>query len=353
MNNLSDYLGNRDNNFNIMRFIAAALVLFSHSFDLYGILELEPLGRLVEFSFGSFAVDVFFITSGFLIAGSFYSGKTIKEFTKARLLRIYPALVVAVLFTVLVVGVYFTTQSISEYFTDPLTKKYVVRNSILIFNIKYFLPGVFENVPYASTVNGSLWTLPYEIKCYAILAMFGFILSLVQKKLNRNILKRAYLILAVGFMLVAMSDHYLGFPSSNGYRLFAMFFGGACMFVWRDRVVLSHLWFGVMLGVTLLSMFYQPIFPAVYLLSIIYIVLYLAYVPSGVIRSFNNVGDYSYGIYIYAFPIQQSIMSLYPDIGFSEFIGLAFAITLILAILSWHGIEKRCLKFRYKSVKAS
>jgi peptidoglycan/LPS O-acetylase OafA/YrhL len=96
-NRLENFLGTRDNNFNLIRIFAAALVLYSHSFDLFGLTE--PLGNLLGHTFGSVAVDVFFITSGLLIARSLYTRNNLPAFVKARVLRIYPALIVAVLFT--------------------------------------------------------------------------------------------------------------------------------------------------------------------------------------------------------------------------------------------------------------
>ncbi len=345
MSKLTNYLGTRDNNCNLIRFMAAVLVLYSHSFDLYGMGGDEPLVRQVKMSLGSLAVDIFFVTSGFLIAGSYYNRNDMRFFIRARVVRIFPALLVATFLTVCVLGVCFTTCSLGEYFTDFETYKYWYKNSLLIFNVKYFLPGVFESVPYSGVVNGSLWTLPYELKCYIILALLAY--CLLRFKANVKAQKLVYLVVGVGLLLVAITDHYFDYTGSRSYRLFAMFFGGASLYMWRDHVVLSHWVFGILMVSCLALLWYAPMFEGVYLIAIFYLVLYLTYVPSGSVRLFNKVGDYSYGLYIYAFPVQQSVLALHPDISFVNFCIIAFLITFTLACLSWHLLEKRCLKFRY------
>ena len=76
----------------------------------------------------------------------------------------------------------------------------------------------------------------------------------------------------------------------------------------------------------------------------------LAYIPSGAIRGFNKYGDYSYGMYIYAFPIQQSVAALIPGISVLAMIVISFIITFILAFISWHVVEKKMLKYKDKYV---
>lgn len=99
---ISKYSNNRDNNFNIIRFIAAILVLYSHSYPLYGHKFIGPVEQFFGKSWGGLAVHVFFISSGFLIMGSFVNSKSIGNFIVSRLLRIYPALIVSVLFCVFI-----------------------------------------------------------------------------------------------------------------------------------------------------------------------------------------------------------------------------------------------------------
>jgi len=166
---LIDYDRSRSNNFNLIRFISALLVLYSHHFILTNThTNAEPFSN-VGMTLGSIAVDIFFITSGLLITASYYSRASLLSFAHARVLRIYPALIVCVLFCILIVGTAYTTLSLSEYFSDPKTFKFLKRNSLLLNDITYALPGVFSENHVKNAINGSLWTLPYEVKMYAIL----------------------------------------------------------------------------------------------------------------------------------------------------------------------------------------
>ena len=167
---LEDRLQRRGNNFDVLRLVAASLVLFSHSYALTG--NAEPFAEVSGWTFGEVGVVMFFAMSGFLIAKSWGDLPQLVPFTVKRALRILPALVVAVSVTVFVIGPLFTTLPLGSYFSDPVTWLYLVRASLLI---TFFgtLPGVFEDNPYPDAVNGSLWTLPVEACCYALAAALG------------------------------------------------------------------------------------------------------------------------------------------------------------------------------------
>ncbi len=344
---LSDYTHNRDNNFNLIRFIAAVFVLYSHSYPLtMGSDAIDPFGPALGISLGGLAVDVFFLTSGFLIASSFFIRNNMIAFIWARVLRIYPALIVAVIFCVCVVGLYFTTYAIADYFSDPQTYKFFKRNVTLFWGVKFHLPGVFADNPYKEAINGSLWTLPYEIKMYTYLALIGSFLLYVQKKLNKVFVNSLFLIIAIVSLLMTVLNHFYSFMSIYFIHLFSLFFIGSAFYLYRESIHLSQNLFLILLFIFLAVMFNQDYFFIAYSLILPYMVFYLAYVPSGAIRHFNKLGDYSYGLYIYAFPVQQSIAALMPDITVFKMFSLSFMISLLLAILSWHFIEKNFLKMK-------
>ena len=118
----------RDNNFNLIRFIAACMVVYEHCFSLiYASHDKEPLQTLLGFSIGEIAVDVFFFTSGFLIAGSFFRRKSTIAFFWARILRIYPALCVSLVVVTITIGLTSTTVSIIDFFTNSQTYNFVFR----------------------------------------------------------------------------------------------------------------------------------------------------------------------------------------------------------------------------------
>lgn len=344
---LSKYATSKDNNFNLIRFVAAFLVLYGHSFVLaLGTDDAEPLRNFIGMTWGGIAVDVFFVTSGFLVTSSFLGRKSIIAFAWARILRIYPALVVAVVFCVFGVGLFFTTKTSSEYLSDPQLYEYLVKNIVLFFGINFDLPGVFVDNPYGKVVNGSLWTLHYEVIMYVLLAVIGSALVGLQKMKGGNILQVSFLGIAVLAVVVNIANHFHLFAPFRLVHLFSMFFVGVSFYVWRERVVLSSKMFFVLLVMLFVSVVDNRLLCVAYSLFMPYLLFYVAYIPAGFIRKFNGAGDYSYGIYIYAFPVQQSIAVAIPDVSVLAMVVISFSISLFLAFMSWHFVEKNFLKLK-------
>jgi peptidoglycan/LPS O-acetylase OafA/YrhL len=339
----------RDNNFNLIRIAASLLVLITHSFALAtGSGDAEPLRTTLGITLGVIAVDLFFVTSGFLVTASLLARKSTWSFVCARVLRIYPALVVMVSLTVFCLGAAITTLPLESYFSSEATYRYLIKNCTLLSDVSYHLPGVFETVPAKNTVNGSLWTMPIEVKMYLTLALLWAFTRLTA---SRSV--RSFQVLIVLLAVSAGVAHVLGhmyfpkrFPLEGPTRLFFMFFTGAAFYVLRDFVVLSRTLFIVMIAATLLASVDSRAFHVVYSLSIAYLVLFLAYVPEGLIRKYNRLGDYSYGIYIYAFPVQQSVALFIPNVSAAEMIAVSSVITWVLAALSWHMLEEKALKLK-------
>ncbi len=343
---LSDYINNRDNNFNLIRFIAASAVLFSHSYPLSGNHH-EPLGSIIRMSFGIVAVDVFFLTSGLLITKSLFDRKDIVFFIWSRILRIYPALIIAVLFCVFVVGAYFTTLPLDEYYNHPDTFKFIRRNSTLYNGVYVKLPGVFSNIPWKHTVNGSLWTLPAEIKMYFIVSIAGFLLYIKPSILSEKKAKIAFAMIFTGSLAWLYYHFAPNFPKVSHEhqisRFLTMFFAGSIFYILADKIILS---FRIFLIASCFLVYFAgnhtPFF-CLYFILVCYITIYIAYVPGGILRKYNKFGDYSYGMYIYAFPVQQSLAASNNNISVTKMVILSFIFTLTLAILSWHFIEKPML----------
>jgi peptidoglycan/LPS O-acetylase OafA/YrhL len=141
-------------------------VLVSHSFTLStGDPEVEPFVREIGLTLGTIAVDIFFVTSGFLVTGSLLARNNIIEFFAARALRIYPGLWVSQILTVLVVGFWFTNERPPAFFSQWDTWHYLIKNCTLFHDVVLTLPGAFETAPYPTGgVNASLWTLPIELR---------------------------------------------------------------------------------------------------------------------------------------------------------------------------------------------
>ena len=352
---LAHYTQGRDNNFNLIRIIAAFAVLVSHSYPLaLGLLfvgHAEPLRDRLDMTFGSIAVDLFFVASGFLVTSSLLTRKSIVEFLWARVLRIYPALLVMMLVVVCGLGLYFTTLPHSQYFTDPGTFKFVVQNSTLFSGITDIrlvqqLPGVFADNPMPLIVNGSLWSMTYEVRMYLSLAILWIVARLAGERRFR-VFEYALVSIAVVagvWKLVGYSAaDVMSYGDGRLVRLTFAFFSGAAFCVLKERIALSRPWFWALLIALLASTLDRRAFFIVYSLATPYLLFYFAYVPAGFIRNYNRLGDYSYGVYIYAFPVQQSVAALIPHISVLSMALLSGSITLTLAVFSWHFLERHAL----------
>jgi peptidoglycan/LPS O-acetylase OafA/YrhL len=344
---LSTFASNRDNNFNLIRFVAASLVLYSHSFPLaLGIGNHDPVRAVIGTTLANIAVDVFFITSGFLITNSFLK-HDLRSFVWARVLRIYPALIISTLLCILL-GVLVTNLSFQEYFFRGQLLRYLFYNSTLFFGVEFYLPGVFLDVPSKPTVNGSLWTLPYEVWMYTLLVISLTFLSRLKSYGWFSPVNHGIALLAVTALLLHLVSFYFDLLPFNAIRLFHMFFIGSAFYVLRDKIHLSQTWIAFCALLLIAPIAGKDSFYLVYCLALPFVVFYLAYGVSGRILAFNKLGDYSYGIYIYAYPVQQSIVYAFNGISVANLIIVSFPVTLALAMLSWHLVESRMPNLKRK-----
>lgn len=342
---LRDAAVGRDNNFNLLRMAAAFAVLVTHGFALRtGDPETEPLRTSLGMSLGAISVDVFFVTSGFLVTASMLKRGLVGDFVRARVLRIYPAALVMCALTVFVLGPIVTTVGILEYFSSVTTWKYLVKCATMIGGVSFELPGVFEQNAFPRAVNGSLWSMPWELRMYALLVLIWTIAGF-GGALRATLFRRGVVALAAIGVVLACVQLIHPFSKTEAFRLLAMFFIGGAFHVLADRVRLP--WWGgaAALGGLLLGAAGGPEwFPFAWIVFSPYLVLWCAYVPAGPIRAYNRMGDYSYGVYIFAFPVQQLILSIRPDLGMWTFTLATAAVVLVLAALSWHLVEKPCMR---------
>lgn len=342
---LSNFTQGRDNNFNLIRILAALAVLITHGFALaIGTSDAEPFRVRLGMTMGTIAVDIFFITSGFLVTSSLLNRQSAIEFIWARVLRVFPALFVMLFLTVFGLGVFFTSLPIPTYLADSNTYIYLFKCATLITGVAHNLPGVFNSNPYKDEINGSLWTMTYEVGMYTILTVVWVALRLLNRS-NSKPFKIAIVATFIG-VLVLVNQLY-PFIGRHFIRLFFMFFSGAAFYLYKEHVTLSRSLFCLFVMALLLSFaINKHVFFVVYALTIAYILFYVAYVPSGIIRKYIQVGDYSYGIYIYAFPVQQSIAALIPEVSVSSMLVISVSVTFLLAALSWHFLEQRALSLK-------
>jgi len=348
MMTIHDVIGGRDNNFTLLRFLAAFAVLFGHSYPLsQGLSGGEDLisAWLIPHwgeSLPSLSVDLFFVTSGFLVGASYIHRQNLLAFIEARALRILPGLVVAVLFCVFVIGLFVTTASALEYFSSPSTWSYIKHNMTLITGIQYNLLGVFVNNPYPGSVNGSLWTLPIEVWMYFWVAVLGSF-SILKGRQTFNLF---FVLITLLYAQSSGSTFFIVHEVRHAHLAF-LFMLGTFFYVNRKEVPLS---FGVLTALAFFVYLTLSYPFSLYVKSIFfaYLVLTLALHPKLQIPSIDRWGDISYGLYIYAFPVQQTIAYLIPGIHPIAMFLLASAVTMPLAILSWKFIEKPALKLKGK-----
>ena len=166
----------KNNNFDALRLAAAWSVLFSHQFPVTGTTAPDWMNVAMV---GGAAVMTFFVISGYLVTLSWWNQPQFFAFAAKRSLRIWPALIVVVLLCMFILGASFTRLPSDAYLQQTGTWAYL-RNIAL--DIQYTLPGVFSNHPIANAVNGSLWTIPIEVTCYAVLAIAGLVGLLKSRK---------------------------------------------------------------------------------------------------------------------------------------------------------------------------
>lgn len=343
LTSLADVEPSHDNNFHLIRMLAASGVLLSHGFLVTrGDISYEPLWDTLGVTLGHVGVLIFFSISGFFIARSYDRSRDLWQFVWARCLRLFPALAVVLLLTIVIGGLWISTADAEQYWS--VTPTYFWRNLTMMRPVLE-LPGVFENLPVERRINGSLWTLFYEVICYFGVAFAG-LTGLLWQRRNGTLVATG---VALTFVAIQVLSPPLHTVILNLAVLGLPFVVGVLFYLLRDFISLNLLAASVLLGVTAPlahTVWFEPAFAV----AIAYAVFCLGYVKCAFLAWYNRVGDFSYGIYIYAFPVQQIGVKL----GYSEpWSNIAFAlpVTFGCALLSWYFVEAPMLKFKSLSLK--
>lgn len=343
---LGDMVRKRSNNFDLLRLLAALIVLISHSFPLAGKQSATWGGIFFGYDPSVIAVSAFFVISGFLIAGSL-ERRTLSEYVQARALRIIPALAVTVVVTALILGPLFTTLPLLEYFSSPDTLYYL--GNTIPYKTTFTLPGVFQDLPFAGGVNGSLWTLPIEAFCYLLLAVV-FLIGRRSLILVLPVLALIALYFLWDFAVAPIESVALfgTTKTSSVARYGFLFLMGAVLWFFKDKIPFKG---GLAATCVVLLLIGSQIgyWRYAILIFLPYVLLYLAYRKPVFVAGIRKLGDLSYGTYLFAFPIQQSIVSLSDKSINGWWLAIAASvIAMSLAWLSWHYIEKPALSFKRK-----
>ncbi|WP_028240547.1 acyltransferase family protein [Stutzerimonas azotifigens] len=331
--------GVRENNFDFLRFLAASLVLVGHCYWLSGRLPEEPLRQLTgNTDVADLAVDVFFVISGFLVTASYLHGSGNVSFVVKRALRIFPGLAFSVMFALLIIGPLSTQLSLVEYFTHPQTAAFLT-NLFMLTN--YNLPGVFAGNPFPEAVNGSFWTLPLEGLMYCGVLFLGMF-----RLLRGDMVFVALAAAVVGYFMLLPALEIDSLTLTKLSRLSMFFLAGSALYICRNSIPWDGRIAVALLAGWLLALGNDGWF-AVHVVTLPYLVIYFAYMPVPHLASFGRYGDFSYGMYIFGFPVQQLIMHWFgPHIGIPGFALLSLAITLCFAVLSWKLVEEPALRLK-------
>jgi peptidoglycan/LPS O-acetylase OafA/YrhL len=306
------------NSFDLLRLLAALAVIAFHADVLAG----RTPWSIAEINLGFLGVGAFFVISGYLVTDSRLRSASLRVFLAKRLLRIEPALIASLVVIAFIVGAFVTSMPLGEYLRNKDTFLYVAKNTLL-YPAAYGLPGVFEHNLAPGVVNGSLWTLRVEFTLYLALGLLG----------AAKLLKPwAMAAIAVGLALAAFVLQAAPGAVSPGLvrtgligaQYAFLFFAGALLRL-IDRPLPAWT-----LGSALLLLT-----PA-WILGLPMLVVWL-----GSRRSIRLPADLSYGLYIYAFPVQQLLASH----GLLSF-WMSLTATLPFAAASWFLVERPALRLK-------
>lgn len=345
-----------DNNFDALRIFAALCVIFAHNFNIYGLPEpiiLKASDHYRVIAFGILGVSVFFTISGYLIAQSLCSTSSLKNFAIRRVARIYPGYLVNLFFIVVIFAPFISKLSVWEYFysaTNIHSSRFL--KALLIFKVPE-LPGVFTENHDKNLVNPPLWTMWWEVRCYFVIAFLYWWQGGFDKK--------TFFLIPLSLIIFNIFL-YPPIPEASDASIYCTLFAlGACYYIYKDFLKLKITYFlfltAIMVAMVVFNSILIPDFSdyiiPLYMLVISYIVIFIGLFNNW-LKVVGKYGDFSYGLYIYAWPIQQQVAFYYKfdQVNFIPFCIVNLVATLIMAMLSWHFVEKPVLRMvRAKTTK--
>ena len=325
--------------FDTLRVVLAVVILGFHGAQIVAGRGAADFRNSAFFPLIVLLVPLFFCLSGFLVTGSALRTQSVKKFLTNRALRIFPALTVEVVLSAFILGPIFTNVILSVYFMD---KKFYSYFGNIIGRVRMSLPGVFQNNPIPDTVNASLWTLQPEFYCYLIM----MILMATTIAYKRHLISIIFIVTIIFLSIINMYENF-GRPTDvyPAHVVVFYFFSGVLAYHWRSKIYLHMIFFALSLPLSYLCV----INPALVYFGAIpttYIMIYLGLKKIPLIRPFRN-GDYSYGIYLFNFPIQQGVLDVFPHIGnWWLLMSISIPLTIIFSAFSWHYIEKPALSLK-------
>lgn len=334
---LSSYLKRDNNNLDLVRIIAACMVIYGHAYAISPQSGKDDIvHQLLGFDYsGSLAVKIFFFVSGLVVTNSFYAKRNITEFVAARFFRIWPALASVIVLGYLI-GIITSTLNSSEFINQVPFIPYILKS--LTLDITWSFPGVFaqNNI---NTFNGSLWTIIYEVGAYIVL-MSSFVLL----KFDKRLISIFCALIIFDFVLLDGLLIKLSSFNEEVRYLPACFALGSLFAVHKDKIEINLTNF--MMLVLLTSVFYNQesgLKNILFYLTFMYGMLYIS--SSKFMLSLKIKNDISYGVYLWGFPIQQLVASCIGHYGIAYNQIVSIILSLIAGWISWSIIEKRFIGY--------
>ena len=336
-----------DNFFTPLRLIFASLVVIGHAFVVvHGGSEHEP-HVFYHYTFSYIAVNMFFIASGFLVTKSMLYRGDSPSFISARALRIYPALIVHMLFVMLIIGPFVTSLPLKEFFTSP--DWYLQPLKVLSFlDTDMALPGIFATNS-EQIGSGALWTLRYEFLAY----VGTWLLFLIGALRYKWMIAAQFVLPCIAWIVCNEFGLFERLPATfAALGRFGIAYGlGAALYAYREKISFSMFLIPVFLLGTWLSRDHVAVLEIFMNLMLAWGVMIAAYINAPKLAWTQNLSDVSYGIYIYHWAILQSLFFFFPNMTVWPLIIIGYAITLVLSHASWHIVEKPTLRLKEPTSK--
>jgi peptidoglycan/LPS O-acetylase OafA/YrhL len=197
------------------------------------------------------------------------------------------------------------------------------------------LPGVFNG----NAANGSLSTLHSEIACYTLLFVFGMTGALSFRWIVNL---SAVTLVALHFVAPSFIPYFSDAHYSDPLKVACCFLAGTLVFVNRDHLILR--WrYGAPLVVLAAAMNRTAIAEYFVYAALLYSMLVIGGARG--LRRIKLPGDYSFGVYIYGWPIQEVVAHYFPNITSYPSNLITIPAALLLGYLSWTWIERPWMEF--------